>query len=332
MHRLLSVRPGYRAGSCAREVSTSTDNSRSLDVVITSYRAKEYLRRCLVSLRENAPATPVRVRVIDNASGDGLAEMVQTEFSEVDFTANPENRGFASATNAGIEAGHAEFVLALNPDTQLFPGALDHLMEVMEEHPDVGICGPLLVRPTGGVDHAASRSFPTPLNSIGHFVNLSRVPGAPKALRGYVAPMDRSGPVDAVNGAFMLIRRKALEDVGLFDEGYWMYMEDLDLCYRMRQAGWLTWFEPTVESEHVKGGSTGRYRSLRLNYAFHYGMYRFYRKHYAESHSVFVNAAVYAGVLFKLTVSSIRSLIGRTVLAVRRAGGRLLSGAGLRKA
>ena len=283
-------------------------------MVITSYRAKEYLHRCLDSIRRHPPEVPITVRVIDNASGDGLADMVTTEFSEVDFTANPQNRGFAAATNAGIQAGETEFVLALNPDTRLNPGALDRLIEVMDEHPEVGICGPVLTRPNGGLDHAASRHFPTPLSSLGHFINLSRIPGAPKALRDYTAPTDQSGPVDAVNGAFMLIRRKALEDVGLFDEGYWMYMEDLDLCYRMRQAGWLTWFESSVSSEHVKGGSTGPYRSLRLNYAFHYGMYRFYRKHYAADHSPFVNAAVYAGIVMKLTVSSIRSVVGRLAL------------------
>jgi len=292
----------------------SAANGRALDVVITSYRAKEYLHRCLDSIRRHPPAVPVTVRVIDNASGDGLADMVTTDFSEIDFTANDQNRGFAAATNAGIQAGETEFVLALNPDTRLNPGVLDRLIEVMDEHPEVGICGPVLVRPNGQLDHAASRHFPTPLSSLGHFINLSRIPGAPKALRDYTAATDHSGPVDAVNGAFMLIRRSALEDVGLFDEGFWMYMEDLDLCYRMRQAGWLTWFESSASSEHVKGGSTGPYRSLRLNYAFHYGMYRFYRKHYSAEHSPFVNAAVYAGIVVKLTVSSIRSVAGRLAL------------------
>jgi N-acetylglucosaminyl-diphospho-decaprenol L-rhamnosyltransferase len=283
-------------------------------VVIASYQAQHFLRRCLQSIREHPAAVPVTVRVIDNASGDGIADMVRTDFSEVEFTANEENRGFGAATNEGIEAGDAPFVLALNPDTQLTEGVLDRLLEVMEEHPEVGICGPVLQRPSGGLDHAASRSFPTPLSSLGHFINLGRLPGAPAALRGYVAPTDRSGPVDAVNGAFMLIRRAALDEVGLFDQGYWMYMEDLDLCYRMRQAGWLTWFEASVKSEHVKGGSTGPYRNFRLNYAFHYGMYRFYRKHYAADHSKVVNAAVYAGIVVKLTISSLRSAVGRLLL------------------
>ena len=125
-----------------------------------------------------------------------------------------------------------------------------------------------------------------------------------------------SGAVDAVNGAFMLMRRRALEEVGLFDEGYWMYMEDLDLCYRFAEAGWTTWYEPSVSVLHTKGGSSGRYRSARLNYAFHYGMYRFYRKHYAEQTNPALNLAVYAAIAGKLGVSLVRSAVLRRVAAV----------------
>jgi GT2 family glycosyltransferase len=113
--------------------------------------------------------------------------------------------------------------------------------------------------------------------------------------------------VDAVNGAFMLIRREALDEVGLFDEGYWMYMEDLDLCWRFKQAGWQTWFEPSVTAIHGKGGSAGSYRSLRLNYAFHYGMFRFYRSHSAPERNPLLNAAVYAGIAVKLAASVVRN-------------------------
>jgi N-acetylglucosaminyl-diphospho-decaprenol L-rhamnosyltransferase len=319
MHRL--IRPRERGGRTATRTqqADSAANGRALDVVITSYRAKEYLHRCLDSIRRNPPEVPVTVRVIDNASGDGLADMVTTDFSEVDFTANHQNRGFAAATNAGIQAGETEFVLALNPDTRLNPGALDRLIEVMDEHPEVGICGPVLIRPNGQLDHAASRHFPTPLSSLGHFINLSRIPGAPKALSDYTAATDHSGPVDAVNGAFMLIRRRALEDVGLFDEGFWMYMEDLDLCYRFARAGWVTWYEPTVTVTHVKAGTSGSLRSLRLNYAFHYGMYRFYRKHYARHRGRLTNALIYCGIALKLAASLLRNAI---VAAGRRTRGR----------
>jgi GT2 family glycosyltransferase len=122
-----------------------------------------------------------------------------------------------------------------------------------------------------------------------------------------------SGKVDAVNGAFMLIRRRALEEVGLFDDGYWMYMEDLDLCYRFAQAGWVTWYDSGAIVFHAKGGSSGKHRTARLNYAFHYGMLRFYRKHYAQHRSGLVNVLVYLGIAVKLSVSVPRAALLRPV-------------------
>src|SRR5205814_85439 len=159
-------------------------------------------------------------------------------------------------------------------------------------------------------DHAARRGFPTPLSSLAHFSGIGRrVDRGP--LAAYRAPGVASGPVDAVNGACMLIRRSALERVGLFDEGFWMYMEDLDLCYRFREAGWMTWYEPSVTVRHVKAGTSGPVRSVRLTYAFHYGMYRFYRKHYAKQHSFLRNGVVYAGIGVKLAVALAQAAIRR---------------------
>jgi len=112
----------------------------------------------------------------------------------------------------------------------------------------------------------------------------------------------------------MLMRRKALDEVGLFDEGYWMYMEDLDLCYRFVQAGWTNWYEPDATVIHIKAGSSGQYRSPRLNYAFHYGMFRFYRKHYAKNANVLVRGTVYSGIAVKLGISLTRSAIRRRLL------------------
>jgi hypothetical protein len=117
--------------------------------------------------------------------------------------------------------------------------------------------------------------------------------------------------VDAVNGAFMLMRRAALDQVGLFDEGYWMYMEDLDLCYRFKQRGWLVWYEPSATVMHVKAGTSGEHRSWRLNRAFHYGMYRFYRTHYASRASLGERMLVYTGIWGKLLVSAARSSVAR---------------------
>ena len=257
------------------------------------------------------------VHVVDNASGDDTAEMVRREFPEVSLTVAPRNLGFGAASNVAIRAGSAPYVLCLNPDTRVTPGALDRLLDLMDERIKVGISGCRLELEDGSFDYAAKRSFPTPLSALGHFTGLGRQRDW-GALAAYRAPEVESGPVDAVNGAFMLIRRSALDEVGLFDEGYWMYMEDLDLCYRFAEAGWVTWYEPSVTVIHVKAGSSGPVRSPKLNYAFHYGMFRFYREYYAPTRSRLVSFAVYGGIAVKLAISVARNAL-REATGDRRA-------------
>jgi GT2 family glycosyltransferase len=289
-------------------------------VAIVSFRCRELLRACLESLRRFPPAGGAHVVVVDNDSRDGTVELVRDAFPEVELVASARNLGFAAGTNLAIRRGSAPYVLALNPDTELTAGALDALVELLEERPEVGMAGCRLVRADGSFDHAAKRAFPTPLSALGHFTGLGRRPGAGGTLAAYRAPaLDEhaSGLVDAVNGAFMLMRRSALDRVGLFDEGYWMYMEDLDLCYRFAQAGLGVWYEASVTVRHAKAGTSGPIRGPRLNYAFHYGMLRFYRRHYAAGNGRLVNAAVYAGIAAKLAVSVARNGV-RSVRAGRR--------------
>ena len=282
-----------------------------LDVVVVSYRSRRLLESCLASLREHAPDVPYSVYVVDNASDDGTVEMVRTGFPEAELIASGRNLGFAAANNAAIRRSHGRYVLALNPDTRLSAGALDTLLRLMDERPELGMCGCRLVREDGTFDHASKRSFPTVAGALGHFLRVGRSDRAPRRLAQYRAPDVEGGPVDAVNGAFMLMRRSALDEVGLFDEGYWMYMEDLDLCYRFRQAGWTTWYEPSVTVTHVKAGTSGPIRSPRLNRAFHYGMFRFYRKHVAPGRSPLTNGLVYGGIAAKLTFSLLSAELRR---------------------
>ncbi|CAN5600712.1 glycosyltransferase family 2 protein [soil metagenome] len=278
-----------------------------LEVAIVSYRCEKLLRDCLTSLAAHSPNRPMRVHVVDNDSGDGTAEMVEREFPDVKLTASPRNLGFSAANNLVIEAGTAPYVLALNPDTRVTEGALKTMLELMDSHPEIGIAGPRLELEDGSLDHAAKRSFPTPLSALGHFSGLGRRDGASKRLAGYRSPDVESGQVDAVNGAFMMIRREAIEQAGDFDEGYWMYMEDLDLCYRFAIAGWPSYFEPAATVIHVKAGTSGAARSWKLNRAFHYGMYRFYRSHYASSHNGLFNGLIYTAIAGKLGISAARS-------------------------
>jgi N-acetylglucosaminyl-diphospho-decaprenol L-rhamnosyltransferase len=289
-----------------------------LDVVIVSYRSRDLLRHCLEALRAHPPSVPMSVVVVDNASGDGTTEMVRREFPDVELIAPPENLGFAAATNLGARRGRSSYLLALNPDTAVTDGALETVISVIESHPDVAVVGPRLERPDGSLDHAARRSFPTPLSALGHFSGLGRRSASPARLAAYRAPEIESGPVDAVNGAFMLMRRSAFERAGGFDEGYWMYMEDLDLSYRLAQEGWLSWYEPAATVMHVKGGTVGGPRPPRLNWHFHRGMYRFYRRHYAPQRPAALNALVYVGIAVKAAASIVQSLLRRSLARLRQ--------------
>ena len=205
--------------------------------------------------------------MVDNASADGTPEMVSQRFPEVKLTALDWNAGFSRANNLALAQSSAPYVLLLNPDTEAVEPFLDALVELMESRPEVGICGCRLVRRDGSFDHAAKRSFPTPLSALAHFSGAGRRGGAPAALAQYRAPeVDErgSGEVDAVNGAFMLVRRSAIEDVGPLDEGYWLYMEDLDWCRRFKDHGWKVWYEGSVTRRPRQGRDLPPRRPPRL--------------------------------------------------------------------
>ena len=296
--------------------------TNSVDVVVVAYHAHDRLRHCLESLREHPPSSrPLTVVVVDNGDDPDTTSLVHGVLPNADVLEPHENLGFARATNLGIRRGNGKHVLVLNPDTELFAGTLDRLLAVLDERPEVVIVGPKLVRDDGSLDHAARRSFPTPLGALAHFAGIGRVMGG-GPLAQYRAPEVEAGLVDAVNGAFMLMRRSAIEAVGLFDEGYWMYMEDLDLCYRVKQAGGLTWYEPTAEALHVKHGTSGAFRSPRLVWAFHYGMFRFYRKHYAPLRSSALTALVYAGIAIRAVGTLLVSVLARPAIAATLGGPR----------
>jgi GT2 family glycosyltransferase len=255
------------------------------------------------------------VHVVDNASTDGTPEMVRDEFPEVELHALDWNSGFCFANNLVLRQSTAPFVLVLNPDTEVYDGALDHLLDVMRSQPDIGMSSCRLAQRDGTFDHAAKRSFPTPLGALAHFVGVGRREDAPRWLAQYRAPdvgEFEAGEVDAVNGAFMLVRHEALRDVGLFDEGYWVYMEDLDWCYRFHQQGWKVWYDGAVTVMHVKGGTTvrKRHRGLRHNFAFHRSMGRFYRKFYG-GRSALMDGTIYLAIIGKFAIATTRSTVAR---------------------
>lgn len=277
-----------------------------LEVVIVSHGAEALLRRCLRSLGEHPiSGGEMRVTVVDSGSPDGTPEMVEREFPWVRLR-REANIGFSAANNLVLREDEAEAVLLLNPDTEVYAGTLDAALTRLRSDPEVGMVGVKLVTESGELDHACKRSFPTPLSALAHFTGIGRSEGAGAALSQYRATDlgdDEPGEVDAVNGAFMLCRAEAVREVGLLDEGYWLYMEDLDWCHRFWDAGWKVFYEPAGVALHVKGGSSATRRAPKQEIAFHRGMGRFYRRFDAPQGNPLLNAAVYAGIGAKLAVS-----------------------------
>jgi N-acetylglucosaminyl-diphospho-decaprenol L-rhamnosyltransferase len=279
--------------------------SLDLEIVVVSHGAEDLLRRCLRSLREHPSQGAMRVTVVDSGSPDATPDMVEREFPEVRLLRR-ENIGFSAANNVVLREDEARAVLLLNPDTEVYAGTLDASLARLYSEKRIGMVGCKLVTESGELDHACKRSFPTPLSALAHFTGIGHDDGAGESLSQYRATHlgdDDPGEVDAVNGAFMLCRAEAVREVGLLDEGYWLYMEDLDWCRRFWQAGWEVFYEPAGVALHVKGGSSGKRRAPKQEIAFHRGMGRFYRRFDAAEHNPLVNTAVYAGIGAKLAVS-----------------------------
>jgi GT2 family glycosyltransferase len=276
-----------------------------LEVIVVSHGAEGLLRNCLRSLEEHPPRGGVRVIVVDSGSPDGTPDMVEREFPAVRLIRR-NNIGFSAANNLALQESEARAVLLLNPDTGVYAGTLDSGLERLWSEKRIGMVGVKLVTESGALDHACKRSFPTPLSALAHFTGIGRTEGASGALSQYRATQlgdDEPGEVDAVNGAFMLCRAEAVREVGLLDEGYWLYMEDLDWCHRFWDAGWKVFYEPAGTALHVKGGSSAGRRAPRQEIAFHRGMGRFYRRFDAPKHNPLLNAGVYAGIGAKLATS-----------------------------
>jgi GT2 family glycosyltransferase len=279
--------------------------STDLEVVIVSHGAEALLRRCLRSLAEHPASVTTRVTVVDSGSTDATPDMVEREFPSVRLI-RCENIGFSAANNVVLREDEAAAVLLLNPDTEVYEGTLDAALARLRSEERIGMVGCKLLTESGELDHACKRSFPTPLSALAHFTGIGRSEDASGALSQYRATHlgdDEPGEVDAVNGAFMLCRAEAVREVGLLDQGYWLYMEDLDWCRRFWAAGWKVFYEPAGVALHVKGGSSGRRRAPKQEIAFHRGMGRFYRRFDAPEHNPLVNMVVYAGIWAKLALS-----------------------------
>jgi N-acetylglucosaminyl-diphospho-decaprenol L-rhamnosyltransferase len=291
--------------------SVTCGDRETISIVIVTFQSLRLVDDCLKSLMAHGPKLlDASVHVVDNASSDGTIAHIRAHFPWVNIYPRSTNDGFSVANNAALREIRDDFVLILNPDTRFESNAIDPLYERLRADASVGMIGCRLLQEDGTFDHAAKRTFPSPTSAMTH-----ALPSRLGISSTYTAPdvaETGSGYVDAINGAFMFIKREALDAVGLFDEAYWMYGEDLDLAKRFQLASWRVWYEGSVSVRHVKGGVSGKWRRTGLNYQFHKSMAIYYRK-FHSGRSVIVDTTVYVGIAVKFFVSAIISVSRRRI-------------------
>jgi len=278
--------------------------SADVGIVIVNYNTRDLLRRCIETVLASKGVRS-RVCVVDNNSSDGSAEMVAADFPEVTVVHNTDNVGYPAANNQGLRllGYHDEgvspdaprYALLLNADTELPEDGLASVVAFADGRADIGVVGPKLIRPDGSLDKACRRSFPTPEVSFYHMIGLSRLfPRSSRFGRYNLSYLDENETVevDSVVGAFMMVRREAVRDAGLLDDSFFMYAEDLDWAYRIKQAGWRVLYYADVTVLHVKRASSRQNPRARVE--FWRSMEIFYRKHYADDTPGLVHALIVA--------------------------------------
>lgn len=234
--------------------------SATVSVVIVSWRTRDALRDCVESVKRQEEVSLSQIVVVDNASGDGSAEMVAAEFPDVRLIRNPDNRGFAAACNQGMRLADGSYILLLNPDTIVPPGTLAKVVRFADTHPESAVVGCRVVRPDGTLEHTCFR-FPDVLSvTISAFALDRLFPKSRICGRQFMTWWQRDSVrcVDVVTGSFMLVRGAAVEQVGLMDERYFMYAEEADWCYRFKQAGWKMTFTPDANIVHLSSQSSSQ--------------------------------------------------------------------------
>ncbi|MBU0609568.1 MAG: glycosyltransferase family 2 protein [Armatimonadetes bacterium] len=253
-----------------------------LSVIIVSWNVRRDLEVCLQSLHDNSEASH-EVIVVDNASLDDTLAMLQQR-PEVRVIANEDNRGFAAANNQGLAVARGAWLLLLNPDTVVPPGALRELLDFAHAHPEAGVIGPRLLNPDGSLQYSC-RSFPTITAGMFRHTFLGRLFPRVRSMRDYLMcdwAHDTVREVDWLSGAAMLIRREAFEQIGGLDERFYWGSEDVDYCYRMHQAGWQVVYTPTPSITHAIGRSTDQVQ-LATIIRTHRSMQRLFAKHLARN-------------------------------------------------
>lgn len=279
-------------------------NAFSLSIIIVHYKVKYFLEHCLLSLEAALQNINAEIIVIDNASQDDSLPYLQPKFPHVTFIEEPVNSGFAKANNKAIVLAKGEYILLLNPDTLVSETALHSCMQFLQTHSQSGAAGVKMLNGNGNFLPESKRSYPHPFTALLKLTGLASLFPDSTIINRYALsalPSNAVQPVPILSGAFIMVKRHVLQQVGGFDEQFFMYAEDIDLSYRIEQAGYKNYYIGTASIIHFKGKSTHQYSWKRLSY-FYGTMHLFVKKYYAKQ--ILLQAILHAGIIFK-TLSNI---------------------------
>ena len=289
-----------------------------IDLIIVNYKSTDFLHRCLCSVYQSLNGLRPNVYVFDNGSDDHV-ESIECVFPEATFVKHKRNLGFGRAVNRVLSKTASRYIVLLNPDTIVVRGFFESVISFMEHHADVGISGPKVLNPDGSVQGSA-RAFPSLSTAFfGRRSLLTRLFPNSRMVRANILSNKSDGKsameVDWVSGACMVVRRKALEEVGVFDEQFFLYWEDADLCRRMADKGWKIVYYPKAIIEHAVGGSSER-NLVRSIFEFHRSIYRYFEKYFSSSHLI-VKKSVFLALIFRFAGVLILRLLRRSIWSAR---------------
>ena len=285
-------------------------NAPDISVCIVNWRTREALRKCLQSLAAHSAGLQLQTIVVDNASDDGSAEMVASDYPYVELTDNDKNIGYAAANNQALRAARARYKLLLNPDVTVKPGALPALLEFVQQHPSAAAVAPRLVYTDGRLQYSCRR-FPTPDIILWEVFGLSRIAPRSRIFGKYRMPWwdyVETRQIAPPMASALLLNGDALDQIGPFDEDFPIFFNDVDLCYRLKQAGWEIWFTPAAEMIHEHGASTSQVKRQMIAES-HRSFLRFYRKHYWGK----INPIWYGLAIAALALGYTVRLVGQTL-------------------
>jgi len=273
--------------------------SKDLSIIIVNYRTYKLTKQTIESVIGKKHNFHYDIYVVDNASQDGSLEKLQEDYEEsgiINFIENPVNKGFSYANNLAIKQSSSRCVLLLNSDTEVQGDCLEKCLNHIDTHSKIGALGCKILLPNGNLDKASKRSFPDVNVSFYRMTGLSFLfPRSKRFGRYNLMFLDENKihEVDSLSGAFMMVRREAIDQVGFLDEDFFMYGEDIDWCYRIKEAGWKVVYNGEAQIIHYKGGSGRQSKAL---YEFYNAMRLFYDKHYRKKNSRIITYMVYAGI------------------------------------